>query len=432
MKTSIWLKTSIVGLMLMSSASMAQDKGIEDFGKLNAKLDWPWWRGPYRNGLASEQSQPPVTFSMTENVKWKSPVPGRGHSSPIVVGDQVILASADEGTQVHGVMSFDKSTGKQRWITQINQGGFPERNHPKNTEASPTVGCDGEFVFATFFHHKQVELVALDLKGKVAWRRSVGPFNPTRYEYGYAPSPLLYKDLVIVAAEHDGVSYIKAFNRKNSKPAWQIDRPANITFSSPVVAHIDGKDQILLSGSGMVASYDPANGKTLWQVEATTAATCGTMVWNNNIVFASGGYPDAGTYAIEVRGGQAKVLWQNGQKCYEQSMIVVGDHLFALTDNGVIYCWDCQTGKEQWKQRLSGPVSASPVFANGNIYCANEGGDWFVVKANPNQFERVANNKLGEESFASPAISDNNLFLRVAVQENGKRQEYLFCIAEEK
>ncbi len=152
----------------------------------------------------------------------------------------------------------------------------------------------------TFFHHKSVELIALDLKGNIDWRVTVGPFNPTRYEYGYAPSPLLYDEAVIVSAEHDGESYIASFNRTNGKRIWIAKRPANITFSSPVTAHVAGKDQLLLSGSGMVASYDPRNGKELWQTAATTAATCGTIVWHGDMIFASGGYPEAGTYGIKV------------------------------------------------------------------------------------------------------------------------------------
>ena len=404
--------------------ALAADRGILDFPKLSPKTDWPWWRGPYRNGYAEEAAAPPTTITEQDAV-WKVEVPGRGHSSPIVVADRVFLTTAEEAEETQHALAFDRKTGQKLWTAQLNRGGFPENNHAKNTEATPTIACDGERLFVTFFHHEGIELTTLDLQGKPLWKKRVGAFNPRKYEYGYAPSPLLYRDVVIVAAEWDGASYIAALKRSDGTPAWRIPRPNNVSFSTPVVAHVAGRDQLLISGGGVVSSYDPANGKPLWEAPGTTAATCGTVVWDGDIVFASGGYPKSETVAIK-GDGSGEGLWKNGQKCYEQSMLAVDGHLYALTGNGVLFCWEGRTGKEMWKRRLSGPVSASPVLANGHIYWANEGGSLYVFKANPQKCELVAENRIGNDSFPSPAVAGSQLFLRVAHNGSG-RQEALYC-----
>lgn len=417
---SAWLLLSpALGLVV------AEERGITDFPKLSATSDWPWWRGPLRNGVA-DPTPVPTKLSPTENVLWKAPVPGRGHSSPIVVGDQVFLTTADEAKQVQSIVTFHRQTGKPGWKVDVNRGGFPAKNHPKNTEASPSIACDGERLFATFYNHEHVEAAAFDLAGKPAWKKVVAPFNPRKYEYGYAPSPLIYQDLVIIATEYDGASAITALNRTTGKEVWKTPRPNNITFSSPVVGKVAGRDQLLISGAEKVASYNPADGKLLWETPGTTFATCGTMIWEGDLVFASGGYPKAETLAVRAD-GSGKVLWRNNQKCYEQSMIVVDGHVYGLTDNGVLYCWRASDGAEMWKERLKGPVSASPVLAGGNIYWANELGTLYVFKPNPQRCEIVAENQIETESFASPAVCGGQIFLRVATGNGRSRQESLYC-----
>ncbi|MDB5339091.1 MAG: outer rane biosis protein BamB [Planctomycetaceae bacterium] len=421
--------TVVLGFLILSPVANAQEDDLKDFPKLSLKTDWPWWRGPHRNGLGDDQPVP-TKLSDKDNVVWKTPVPGRGHSSPTVVGDRVYLTTADVKQQIHYVLAFDRATGKQLWQTEVNRGGFPERNHPKNTEASPTVASDGERLFATFYNHETVQAVALDFSGEILWKEAAGPFHPTSFQYGYAPSPLIYRNSVIISGEYDGESFLSGFDRRKGKRLWKADRPHSISFSSPVVASIGSKDQLLLSGSQKVASFDPASGKQLWSTPGTTAATCGTMVWDDGIVFASGGYPKAETIAVKAD-GSGKVLWKNNQKCYEQSMLAYQGHLYALTDNGVVFCWQGSDGKEMWKQRLQGPVSASPVLAGGHIYQANEMGTLYVFKPNPEKFDLVAENKVGDDSFPSPAICGGQIFLRVGDRSGGERQEYLYCFGNE-
>ena len=401
----------------------------QEFANIDANKDWPWWRGVHRNGQVDDRKLA-THFNATENVLWKTLVPGRGHSSPIVVRDKVYLATADERQQSQSIVAFRLSDGEQLWRRRLNQGAFPTNNHPKNTEASSTIASDGRSLWITFFHHKQIELICLDLDGETKWREKVCNFNPQKYEYGYAPSPLLYKDLVIVSAEYDGPSGIAAYDQATGQRRWIANRPNNITFSSPVVAEVAGRDQLLLSGSQMVNSYDPTTGKLLWSVPGTTAATCGTMVWDGDLVFASGGYPKAETIAVRADGSN-QVVWKNRQKCYEQSMIVVDGHLYGLTDQGVLYCWEAQTGTERWRTRLQGKVSSSPIAAGGLIYWANEAGTMYVFRANPDQFELIAENRVGNEAFASPAVAGNKLLLRIAEGRQSNRQEYLLCIGED-
>lgn len=410
-------------LLLAPPMSIAQERGIGDFPKLHADADWPWWRGPIRNGVASGSAPTKLDES---SLVWKTRVPFRGHSSPTVVGNRVFLTTADEKAKTHHVLAFDRSNGKSVWQVEINRGAFPAKNHPKNTEATPTIACDGERLFATFYHHDMVEAIALDLNGKILWRQKVANFHPKMYEYGYAPSPVLYQNTVIISSEYDGDSYITALDRASGKQVWQQKRLPLITFSTPSIGHVAGQDQLMISGQEFVSSYNPATGKPGWTVKGTTFATCGTMVWDGDIAFASGGYPKAETIAVRADGSNT-VLWRNNQKCYEQSMIVHEGHLYGLTDNGIMFCWEGATGQECWKERLSGPVSASPVLAGGHIYWANEAGTLWVFKPTPEKFDLVAKNQVGESAFASPAVCGGQIFLRVATGDGPQRQEWLYC-----
>lgn len=388
----------------------------------DAKSDWWGWRGPNANGVAVDGQTPPTEFGPAKNVVWKTKVPGRGHSSPTIVGDKVILTTADESRQVQSVVAYDRKSGKPLWQTTINTGGFPRRIHRKNTHATPTVASNGKLLFAVFNNNKSAQLAALDLDGNIKWKKPAGTFIPGRYKYGYAPSPLIYKSLVIVAAESEGAGFIAAFDQTSGTEKWRAKRTARTTYTSPIVATIGGRDQLLMSGDKKFAAYDPASGKELWSAKAVCTVTCGTMVWDKGLVFASGGYPERGTVAMKAD-GSGTIAWKSPVKCYEQSMLVHDGHLYAVADGGVAYCWKASDGTLQWRQRLGGNVSTSPVLANGHIYAANERGTFFVFKANPAKFELVAKNQLGTSAFATPSIAGNQLFIRVG----DRGQEWLYC-----
>ena len=393
--------------------------------------DWQTWRGPNLNGIAATGQTPPIEWSESTNVVWKTPVPGRGHSSPTIVGDRVVLTSADEKSQTQAVICFDRTTGKQLWLTPTKPGGgFPAQIHNKNTHASPTVISDGERLYASFCNHDVVQLVALSLDGKKLWDKVAGAYRPNQYKYGYAPSPALYGDTVIVASESDTGSFLAAFRTNDGSEVWRTPRPERISYSSPVVGQVAGRDQLLISGCELVSSYDPRTGKPLWTAAGTASATCGTMVWEGSLAFASGGYPKKETVCVEAD-GSGTVVWRNQEKCYEQSMLVHEGYVYAINDGGIAFCWKADTGREMWKSRLpGGPVSASPVLANGNVYISNEHGTTYVFKATPEQFVAVAQNQLGDEAFASPAIVDSRIYQRVASSARGGRQEFLYCIGK--
>jgi outer membrane protein assembly factor BamB len=197
-----------------------------------------------------------------------------------------------------------------------------------------------------------------------------------------------------------------------------------------VVAKVAGRDQLLLTGCDLVASYDPNTGKPLWSTEATTSATAGTMVWSGDLVFGSGGWPKAGTFAVRAD-GSAKVVWQNPQKCYEQSMLAHEGHVYAIADSGVVFCWDATDGSEKWNARVSGKPSSSPVLAGGNLYIADERGTTTVFRADPKEYKEVARNRLGDEALATPAFCGGRIYARVAKTSGGKREEFLYCIGKD-
>jgi outer membrane protein assembly factor BamB len=390
------------------------------------KNDWPWWRGTNRNGVAAAGQRVPTKWSEKQNVLWKTPLPGRGHSSPTVVGNRIFLATADEPRQIQSVVALDRAMGKPLWQTEISRGGFP-KTHRKNTHATCTVACDGERLFVAFHHNARLTLAALDLDGKKVWSKEIGPFNPKVYEYGYAPSPVIYGSTVIVSADYEKGGYIAAYDRETGKRAWQTARPEKLSFSSPVVANVAGRDQLLISGCELLSSYNPKTGDKLWAFPGTTMATCGTMVWTDNLVFASGGYPKAETICMKAD-GSGEVVWKNRKKCYEQSMLAHDGYIYALTDQGIANCWRASDGTQMWRERLAGPVSASPVLVGDTIYQPIENGTMFVYKANPKKFELVARNSLGNAGFASPTICGNRIYLRTATKVYGKRQEVLYCL----
>lgn len=421
---SITLLTMIV-VLAVEQPVKGQVAGRENQG------DWWAWRGPNANGIADEQPMPPIEFSPTEGVLWKAPVPGRGHSSPIVVGDLVLLTTADEQTQVQSVVAYNRNTGSPAWKRDLHEGNFAPKIHPKNTHASPTLASDGKQLYAVFNNDRGVQATALTLDGKVVWEQRVGDYSPEKYKFGYAPSPVLYQDLMIIAADFES-GYIAGLHTEDGRTIWKTSRPSQISFSSPIVGRTAGRDQLLLSGAAQVASYNPATGKQLWSAAVTAPATCGTLVWSDKMVFASGGYPKRETAAV-MSDGSGKVVWRNQEKCYEQSMLYHDGYLYAINDNGIAICWEAATGEPQWKQRLpGGPVSASPTLVGDTIYSANEAGTIYVFKADPREFTLIANNQMGDEAFASPVICGGRIFLRTASQASGTRQETLYCVGNER
>ncbi|MCA9061878.1 MAG: PQQ-binding-like beta-propeller repeat protein [Planctomycetaceae bacterium] len=385
--------------------------------------DWAAWRGPTGDGRSTSPPAP-TEWNANSNIAWMTDIPGRGHSSPIVVGDLVILASAVEDREQQLVAAFSRTDGSLAWSRVVHEGAFPDRAdiHPKGTYANSTVSCDGERLFVTFLNGGQVMVSALDLGGKILWQKSAGGFSS---KFGFAPSPVLYQSLVIVAADNWGSGFIAALHRATGEIVWRKQRPSLSSYSSPLITSLGGKDQLLLSGCRLVASFNPLTGELLWQKEATAEATCGTPVTDGNLVFASGGYPEQQTVAMDATGN---VVWQNRNKAYEPSMLVVEDRLLAVTDDGIAHCWSTKDGSQLWRTRLQGSFSASPVLCQGLVYVTNLDGTTFVFRATEAQLQEVSRNRLGNDCYTSFAVSRGQLFGRFGFGSGRDRQEKLVCI----
>ena len=390
-----------------------------------AQDDWARWRGPEGNGVAGKDEKPPVAWTESDFV-WKVKVPGKGHASPTIVGDQIFLETADASQGTQSVVCYDRKTGAEQWTTTLNEGGLRKGIHRNNSYASQTIATDRKSIFAVFEHDDKIELYCLSLDGKKLWSKVVGDYNP-QYGFGYGTSPIVYEDKVIVSNENKTNGGLYAFSTKAGDLVWQIPRGKTTSWSVPVVATVAGKKQLLISGGKSVKSYNPDDGEMIWSVPASWEVTCATMVWEGDLVFTSGGFPSKQTLAINGKTGQQ--VWTNRKKCYEQSMLVTDGYLYGIDETGVAHCWNVSDGNEAWQSRVGKrkfPTSASPVLANGNIYFPAENGQVAVIKANPEKFELVATNTLGNSVFASFAVCGNQIFARYRAGNEG----FLVCIGE--
>lgn len=423
-KTSFWFlsrcyyKYAVAGtlvFLLLQASAFAQD-------------DWARWRGPEGNGIAAKDQSPPTTWTGDDDFVWKIKLPGKGHASPTIVGDQIFLATSDPGKGTQTVICYDRKTGDEQWQKTLNEsGGLRKGIHPSNTHASQTIATDRKSIFAVFSHHGKIELYCLTLGGEKRWSKVVGQYKP-KYGFGYGTSPIVYEDKVIVCNENQSEGGLYAYNTESGDLTWKIDRGPTTSWSVPVVATVAGKKQLLISGGKSVKSYNPDNGEENWSLPASWTVTCATLVWDGDMVFASGGFPTQQTLAIDAK--KEKMIWTNPTKCYEQSMLVVDGHLYGVDERGFANCWRLEDGKEMWKARIGGRratrTSASPVLANDHIYVPCENGNVVVFKVNSKEFEKVATNKLGTAVFASFAVCGNQIFARYA----DKSQGYLVCIGE--
>ena len=391
------------------------------------KTDWPWWRGTDLTGIASADQHPPVKWSDTENVVWSAPVPGRSHGSPIVVGEQVVLTAADAERNVQSVLCFDRTTGKRLWETIVHEGGLDVKNNEKSSMASASAACDGKRYFVNFLNGDSVYMTALDRDGGKLWQTKLS--NYINHQ-GFGSSPLLYKDLVIGVSDNKGGGAIVAMNRATGAIVWKKDRPAKPNYPSPVIFNVGGKDQLFLTGCDLVTSLNPLTGETFWEVEGATTECVTTTVTDGKHIYTSGGYPKNHVSAIVADDGSGKMAWENPTRSYVPSLLSRDGYLFAVMDAGIAMCWKSDTGKEVWKGRLGGTFSSSPVMVGDLIYASNEEGETYIFKASAEKLEIVATNKLGTSVFSTPAICGSRLYNRVAVDKDGKRQEFLFCIGE--
>ncbi|MFK8113224.1 MAG: PQQ-binding-like beta-propeller repeat protein [Rubripirellula sp.] len=395
-----------------------------------AAEDWPCWRGPNGTNHAPADTDAPIRWDLKSgvNIVWKTAIPGRGHSSPVVIEDSIFLTTCEQDKQSQSLLKIDRDSGRLRDQWVLHRGTLPGRIHPNNSHASPTPAFNGEMLLVVFYTDDSIWLTAMTTSGREVWKTRVCEFKPSVFEFGYGASPLIVDDLVIVAAEYDGAgSGLYALDVSTGKMVWKVPRPSNLNFASPIAATIAGQQQILIAGADMITSYDPPTGRVLWNVNTSTEAICGTVVWDGRKVMVSGGNPVAGTWCVSGDGTEVE-LWQNRVMCYEQSLLAVKNFVFAVADNGVAHCWRTRDGGEMWKKRLfAGRVSSSPLLANGRLYVASEAGTVYVIAALPDRFDLLAENPTGDSIFATPVAVDDRIYIRTAVGNGEDRQEYLIA-----
>ena len=378
--------------------------------------DWPWWRGPTHDGIAKYQSVP-QRWSEETNIIWKVELPGKGHASPIVVEDRIFLPYANHENSTLSMLCLDRDSGNPLWNKEIHRGPFMHM-HKKNSQASATPAWDGSHVFVAFMIDEGIYVTALDRDGSIVWQTRAGNFDS---KHGYGSSPVLYKSLVIVNGDNQGTGFLAALDRDTGNIIWKVDRKNNSSFGTPVVATIDGVDQLLLSGHNTVCSYNPESGDLRWQSEGPAATTANTMLWYKGLVFASGGWPEHNLMAVRAD-GSGEIAWQKGIRSYVPSPVLIGDRLLVVQDANIIRLFDPESGKEFWKERLGRRgYSASPTVVGDVAYLPDETGEVHVFRAG-DTFEKISSNKLEGDGMASPVICVEKIFLRTST--------HLYCIGQ--
>jgi len=383
--------------------------------------DWPQWRGPRGDGTSTETGIP-TKWTATENVAWKTPIPGRGYSSPIVSGDRIFLTTALEDVEKQQLHCLDRKTGKILW-TQEQPFKKQQRIHKLNSHASGTPTTDGKAVYVTFHDQPHYVVCAYDFDGKLLWKKSPGDFYSV---HGFCSPPVLYQDSVILNGDQDNkAAYLVALDKHTGAEKWRVQRPGIRSYCPPVIIDVAGKKQLVFAGAKTTAAYDPATGKQIWNIDGPTEQFVASAVYRNGVLFMTYGFPLRGHIGINPTGSgnvtKTHILYNDspGAGGYVPSPVAHGDYFFNVSDEAFATCREAKTGKLLWKERLGKHFTASPVEAGGLLYFTADDGLTTVLKPGPT-LEVVQKNPLGEEVFASFAISQGQIFLRGA--------QHLYCI----
>ena len=380
---------------------------------------WSRWRGPSGQGLVTGSGYVD-SWSKTENVRWRTPVPGAGNSSPIVWGDQIFVTAAFEGGRQLAMLSYDRRDGSLLWRTDVPQPRVPESPHGKNGHASSTPSTDGERVYAYLGNHG---LIAVDMDGEIAWHRDFGQLLAF---HGTAGSPLLHDGKLIMYQDMRGgtevSSFVAAFDTTTGETVWWTERGENVGWGTPIAVRVGNDEEIVVSGQRKVYAYDPDDGSELWQVDGNLFEVIPTPVVGHGMVFASSGRAGP-TLAIRP-GGRGNVtdthlVWSSPKGSpFVPSTLLHGDYLYMINDmSSVLTVYRAATGDVMYQQRLGQAqresFSASPVVVDDKIFITNDAGETFVVAAGPEE-NLVHVNRMGERTLASPALVDGVWYIRTA------------------
>jgi outer membrane protein assembly factor BamB len=403
-----------------------------------SEKNWPQWRGPYATGV-SKTADPPVEWSETKNIRWKVEIPGRGSSSPVIWGDKVFVLSAvpvgvdaAASHQARGgmkplvahrsvIMALDRKTGKVLWEHTARETMPHEGAHPQfGTYASSSAFTDGQRVYAFF---DSFGLYAYDMNGKLLWEKDLGD-KKMRNEFGEGQTPVLHGGKIVVQWDHQGQSFITALDKVTGKELWRADRQEIDSWGTPLVVEHGGGAQVIAAAMNKVISYDLETGKVVWEGPGLTMNPIPSSVYEDGMVFAVSGFRGNKLHAIalaEAKGditSSGAIKWSlNTDTPYVPSPLLYDGVVYLLKGNtGILSAYDAKTGKPHFQlQRLEGVpnVFASPVGAKGRVYIAGQQGATIVIKQGPT-YQVLATNTLEDGFDASPAVVDNELYLRGA------------------
>ena len=401
---------------------------------------WPQWRGADGSGHIPGSGYP-TTWSETENVAWKTELPGDGHSSPVIVGDQIWLTTAvaapiteekkkeklaaNTGSQpltLVGKLSMralcvDRKTGEVTKDIELLVHEDPQWTHQINTFASPSpVFYDGK-LYCCFGSHGSA---CLDIEsGKVVWKNQE---LVVMHENGPGSTPVIWGDNFILHCDGSDKQYIAALNRHTGELVWKTPRSGEMNnnpqlqkaYGTPLVVKLDGRDQLISPAADWLYSYDPATGEELWKLNYGMLgfSIVPKPVFGNDTIYFSTSFVKAQVQAVKVEDGKPRMIWKHDKGAPKiPSPILVGDELYFINDKGIATCVDAATGKSHWEKRLGGNVAASPTYADGHLYFHNREGETFVVKPGP-EFNLLHTNKLAGGHWATLAGTDGEFIAR--------------------
>jgi len=413
-----------------------------------AQDNWPQFRGPKSLGVADDPNLP-EKWSMTENVAWKTTIPGLGWSSPIVWKDRIFVTSVVSAGEIETpkkglyfggerqglpkdehrwvIYCIDWRTGKLVWEREVHRGLPRFTRHLKNSYASETPVTDGERVFVYFGN---LGLYCYDVKGKQLWKQNFEPHR-TRFGWGTAASPVLYRDRIYILNDNDEQSSLTAYDKLTGQQVWRVDREVGTNWATPYIWENKQRAELIVPGWRGVRSYD-LDGKVLWEFKGMSSIAIPTPFSRFDLLYISSGYVGdqrRPVYAIHP-GASGDISLKEGEKSnkfiawylpqggpYNPSPIVYGDYYYTLYDRGFFTCHDAKTGKEIYdKKRIdqnAGAFTSSPWAYNGKVYCLSEDGDTFVIQAGP-EYKLLGKNSLDEMCMATPAIARGSLIIRTA------------------
>ena len=376
-----------------------------------AERQWPRWRGPGGMGLSAETDLP-VRWSPTENVAWKTELPGQGNSSPVIWDERIFLTTAFDQGGRRSLLCVSRADGAILWVVDAPAVPPEGRVIQKNGYASATPAVDGERVVVFFGNGG---LAAFDLEGKLLWHHPLPPFDAM---HGTGASPLIHGDLVILFQEQSSKPSLGiAVDKRTGERRWRIEREPALGWCTPLALRIAGRDQIVHGASKMLVAYDPVTGAEIWSSRGPTHEVIPTVIAGHGLIFCASGRsgpmlairPD-GTGDLGAKG----IAWSSPRGApHVPSPVLSGELLYQVNDLGILTCFRARTGEVLFQKRLGGTFSASPVAAGGNVYFTSEDGDTTVVRAGPD-LEVVSVNSLGETTLASAAVLGGQIFIRTA------------------